>query len=78
MKKASCMSSGNEIVVIEFENSKEMFEYLTDVYLLDDIENNFADVSEMFTMIAEQIEKKNLIIATDDNSTKIYWNEMFV
>ena len=78
MKRATCLSSGNEMVFIEFANAKEMFEYLTNTYELDDKKNQFTDVAEMFTMIAEQIEKKNLIIATDDDSTKIFWNEMFI
>ena len=78
MKRTTCLSSGNEMVFIEFANATEMFEYLTNTYELEDIKNQFTDVAEMFTMVAEQIEKKNLIIATDDNSTKIYWNEMFV
>ena len=78
MKRTTCLSSGNEMVFIEFANATEMFEYLKNTYELDDKKNQFTDVAEMFTMIAEQIEKKNLIIATDDDSTKIFWNEMFI
>ena len=78
MKRTTCLSSGNEMVFIEFANATEMFEYLTKTYELDDKNNQFTDVAEMFTMIAEQIEKKTLVIATDDDSTKIYWNEMFI
>ena len=76
MKRTTCLSSGNEMVFIEFANATEMFEYLTNTYELNDNKNQFTDVAEMFTMIAEKIEEKKLIIATDDDSTKIYWNEM--
>ena len=76
MKRTTCMSSGNEMVFIEFANATEMFEYLTKTYELDDKNNQFIDVAEMFTTIAEKIDDKTLIIATDDDSPKIFWNEM--
>ena len=76
MKRTTCLSSGNEMVFIEFANATEMFEYLTNTYELDDKKNQFTDVAEMFTMIAEKIDEKKLIIATDDDSPKIYWNEL--
>ena len=78
MKRTTCLSSGNEMVFIEFANATEMFEYLTKTYELDDKKNQFTDVAEMFTTIAEKIDEKKLIIATDDDSTKIFWNEMFI
>ena len=78
MKRTTCLSSGNEMVFIEFANATEMFEYLIDAYKLEDKQNQFTDVSEMFTIIAGMIEKKELIIATDDDSPKIFWNEMFM
>ena len=76
MKRTTCLSSGNEMVFIEFANATEMFEYLKNTYELDDKKNQFIDVAEMFTTIAERIDEKKLIIATDDDSPKIFWNEM--